>query len=247
VPIESLLVMALALGAGGLVKGATGMGLPLVALPILAAFISIPQAIAIAAVVGLLTNTWQVWRYRADMWTADFLPALLAGGAAGIAFGTWLLTALPERALAIVLATMVFLYVGLKLARPHFRLSRPAGRRLAPGIGLAAGALQGATGISAPIGVTFIHSLGLNRTAHVFAVSAMFLLFAAVQMPALTLAGIMTWPVFLQGLFALVPALLMMPVGAWLAERLSQAAFDRAMLALLAIVGLQLIVKGVAG
>ena len=32
-PLDGILVMALALGGGGLVKGATGMGLPLVALP----------------------------------------------------------------------------------------------------------------------------------------------------------------------------------------------------------------------
>ena len=78
---------------------------------------------------------------------------------------------------------MVLGYVGWALAKPHFTLSRRLGRQLAPVAGLGAGVLQGATGIPAPIGVTFIHSLRLHRTAHVFAVSAMFLLFAVVQIP----------------------------------------------------------------
>ena len=242
-PLENMLVLAVALGAGGFVKGATGMGLPLVALPILATVLSIPQAVALVTVTGVITNAWQVWRFRADLWTVDFLPGLLLTAAPGILLGTWLLTTLPERALAIVLALLLFAYAGLRLAKPSFMLSRPAGRRMAPGIGFTAGALQGATGISAPIGVTFIHALRLNRSAHVFAVSAMFLLFALVQLPALAVAGVMTGPLLVQGLVAMIPALLMMPVGAWLSGKLSQAAFDRLILALLVVVAVQLLVK----
>ncbi len=243
-PLHEILAMALALGGGGLVKGATGMGLPLVALPILAAFLGVPTGVAIIGVTGLVLNVVQVWRLRADLWTADFLPRLLLGGAIGTAAGTWVLTVLPEEALSTALGVLLVFYLGLRLANPHFVLSKPTGRKYAPAAGFAAGVLQGATGISSPIGVTFIHAMRLHRTAHVFAVSAMFLLFGLVQLPALAIAGIMTWPVFMQGLFALAPALAMMPVGAWLAGRLSQAAFDRAILALLAVVALHLLAEG---
>ena len=73
-PLENLLAMALALGVGGLVKGATGMGLPLVALPILAAFLGVQHAVALMCFPGIITNIWQVWRFRAAMWETDFLP-----------------------------------------------------------------------------------------------------------------------------------------------------------------------------
>ncbi len=245
-PLEDVVLMALALGGGGLVKGATGMGLPLIALPILAIFLSVPHAVAIMCVIGIATNALQVWRFRADLWTADFLPALLASGVVGIGLGTWLLAALPERMLSVLLGLLLVGYVVLRLISPHFALSRPAGRRLAPGVGLVAGALQGATGISSPVGVTFIHSLRLNRTAHVFAISAMFLLFSAVQLPALAFAGVMNWPVFLQGMFAIAPAVGAMPLGAWLSGKLSQRAFDRLVLVLLAVVAVQLVAKGFA-
>lgn len=245
VPLEQILVMALALGGGGLVKGATGMGLPIVALPILAAFLGVPTGVAIICVTGIVLNAVQVWRLRADLWSADFLPRLLLGGAIGTAAGTWILTALPEQALSLVLGVLLLCYLLLRLANPHVALSKRAGRRYAPAAGLGAGLLQGATGISSPIGVTFIHAMRLHRTAHVFAVSAMFLLFGLVQLPALAVAGIMTWPIFLQGLLALAPALAAMPVGAWLAGRMSQTAFDRAVLALLAVVALHLLADGV--
>jgi uncharacterized membrane protein YfcA len=244
VSIEDIALMALALGGGGLMKGATGMGLPIVALPILAAFLDVPSAVAIICVTGLFLNAVQVWNLRADLWTADFLPRLLAGGAVGTVVGTWVLTSLPERALSLVLAALLFCYLLLRLFNPHLMLSKPAGRKYAALAGLAAGTMQGATGISSPVGVTFIHAMRLHRTAHVFAVSAMFLLFGIVQLPALTVAGVMTWPLFLQGLVAIAPALAMMPVGAWLAGKLSQAAFDRAVLALLVFVGVKLLAEG---
>ena len=242
-PLEALLVMAVALGAGGLVKGATGMGLPAVAVPILASFLGVPKAVALMCLPLLVTNAWQIWRFRADLATADFLPALILAGAVGVGLGTWLITSVPERGLSLGLAVMVLIYVGWALAKPHFTLSRPLGRQLAPVAGLGAGVLHGATGISAPIGVTFIHSLRLHRTAHVFAVSAMFFLFTMVQVPALAIAGVLTWTVLLQSTLAVVPALVMMPVGSWLAGRLSQKAFDRLILALLTVVAVQLLVR----
>ena len=246
-PVETLVVMAIALGAGGLVKGATGMGLPLIALPVLASFLGVADAVALMSPCLVLTNVWQVWRFRADLWTADFLPGLLVAGAVGIAVGTVAITSLPERYLSLALSFLLLFYIGLRLAKPSFAISRPAGRRLAPAAGFGAGVLQGATGISSPIGVTFIHALRLSRSAHVFSVSAMFLLFSVVQVPALAVAGVLTWELFVLGLLAVVPAFATMPVGAWLAGRLSQAVFDRMILALLAIIGVQLMVKALGG
>jgi uncharacterized membrane protein YfcA len=242
---EILAIMALALGIGGTVKGATGMGLPVVALPILAAFLGVQHAVAIMCVPVLVTNLWQLWLYRAEVWTTRFLPALILGGAVGIVIGTWLIVSIPERALSLVLGLLVFVYIAVRLARPAFAISLEFGKRLAAPVGLVAGILQGATGISSPVGVTFVHSMRLHRTAHVFAVTAMFFMFSVVQVPALAIAGIFTWRAVIEGLIATVPALAMMPVGQWLASRLSQRAFDFIILSLLAFVALQLLVQNI--
>jgi uncharacterized membrane protein YfcA len=117
---------------------------------------------------------------------------------------------------------------------------------LAPGFGFGAGLLQGATGIGSPISVTFIHAMRLGRAAHVFAISVIFLLSTVVQVPALMVAGVMTWRIAIEGILALAPALAVMPIGNWLAGRMSQATFDRIVLALLALVALELLWKSVA-
>lgn len=243
---EQILMMALALGGGGLVKGATGMGLPIVALPILATFLNVPHAVAVVCIVAIFTNAWQAWHFRADQEASGFfLPRLVVAGAVGAAIGTWLLTSLPERALSLVLGLLLVAYIALRLANPRFVLPHHAGRRFAWPVGLSAGTLTGATGIGSPIGVTFIDSLRLHRGAHIFAVSAMFLLFSIVQIAVLIAAGIVTGPVLLQGIVGIVPALALMPVGSFLAARLSQKAFGVMVLAVLAVVAATLIDKGI--
>ncbi len=236
-------VIALALAGGALAKGATGMGLPLIALPVLTTALGLQHAIVVMTIPILVTNTWQVWTFRAEF--ADpalhFLRPMLVAGAVGVAVGTWMLTALPERWLAMALGLILLAYLALRLARPDLKIGMEAGRRAAGPLGLGAGLLQGATGISAPLGVTFIHAMRLHRPAHVGAVSAMFLALAVMQLPALAVAGLITAERLAQGLFALLPILIFMPVGQWLARRLSVAAFDRMILIFLGLIGLKLL------
>lgn len=237
------LILGMALAAGAVVKGATGMGLPLVALPVLTAFFGLQHAVGLMTVPLILTNFWQIWRFRAVRHDPRmrFLPLFLVGGAIGIGIGTWALTSLPERILVFSLGVILLAYVALKLAKPHLAVSPLIARRLGPVAGTGAGVLQGATGISAPIGVTFIHAMGFERDAHVFAVSAMFLLFSLVQLPALALAGVMQPFWLVEGFAALIPILIFMPLGQFIAGRMSRQAFDRMILIFLGLMGLKMV------
>jgi hypothetical protein len=241
---ELIIILTVALGGGGLVKGVTGMGLPLVAIPILAAFLGIAHAVAIVMMPILATNAWQLWQLRDELKRLRFLGPMLAAGSVGVFVGVWVLTTVPERALSVVLAVILFLYIGLRLAKPDFRIRERLGYLLAAPAGFVAGVLQGATGISSPVGVTFIHALREPRRAHIAAVSAMFLVFVIFHIPALLIAGIFTFERFVQSTFAILPAAAAMPLGTYLSSRLSQKAFDGIILALLAIIAVQLMSKG---
>ena len=59
-----ILVAFLSLGLGGILKGATGAGAPLVAVPALALLFDVPTAIAIFSLPNLLSNAWQGWSFR---------------------------------------------------------------------------------------------------------------------------------------------------------------------------------------
>ncbi|MHA6689417.1 sulfite exporter TauE/SafE family protein [Devosia sp. A449] len=240
---QSAIIMLVALGLGAVVKGATGMGLPLIALPVLASFFGLQHAVGLLVIPLIVTNGWQIWRFRAEASSPrlGFMPWFLICGAIGVGLGTWALIALPERALVLTLGIILLLYVALRLLTPHFSLSDAAARRWGPLAGTGGGILQGATGISSPIGVTFIHAMALGREAHVFTVSAMFLVFSVVQLPALWATGVMRPEWLVQGLLAMIPILLFMPLGQWISGRLSRQAFDRMILIFLGAIGVKML------
>jgi uncharacterized membrane protein YfcA len=246
--LSEILIIILFLGLGGMMKGATGMGLPLIAVPALAAFFGVPHALALMTVPVLTTNAWQVWRLRGHRHGLGFLAILLAASVFGVAAGTWLLVALPGEALALMMSVLILVYVAVRLLRPDLRLTLSLGRRISPAVGLAAGVLHGSTGISAPVAVTFVSALRLSRPQFVFAVSTLFLGFTVTQIPTLAAAGVLTLDRALVSAFAVAPVLMMMPVGQWLAARLSPQAFDRLILAaLVGIAGKLLVDSGIFG
>jgi uncharacterized membrane protein YfcA len=240
--IGSWAIMALALAAGAVVKGATGMGLPLIALPVLTTVFGLQHAIGLMVVPLIATNAWQVWRFRHSRHDdrLGFLPPFLLAGLVGIVLGTWALSLVAERILVMVLGLILLAYVALRLLAPRLAVTPHLARRIGPLMGAGGGLLQGATGISAPIGVTFIHAMALERESHVFAVSAMFLTYSICQLPALSLAGVMQPQWLLEGLLALVPILVFMPIGQALGHRLSRRAFDRLILIFLGLIGLKM-------
>ncbi|HWJ88156.1 MAG TPA: sulfite exporter TauE/SafE family protein [Pelagibacterium sp.] len=242
---QTLALIVVAVGAGSVAKGATGMGMPLIAIPILASLIGLQHAICVLIVPILVSNAWQIWdfrRARTDQRLAFLVPMLVACSV-GVGIGTWFLTTVPERGLALTLGLLLLGYLVLRLANPHFTLGPDLARRWALPAGLGAGVLHGSTGISAPIGVTFIHAMRLGRDAHVYATSVMFLLLGISQALSLWLAGVLRPEWLVQSAFALLPTFLFMPLGQWLAAKLSSTAFDRMILVFLGVIG----VKSVLG
>ncbi|GGK40025.1 sulfite exporter TauE/SafE family protein [Salinarimonas ramus] len=242
--LDFFLIVFLALGLGGVVKGAIGLGLPIVSIPVLAAFLGVPHALAVIVVPLVVTNAWQIVQYRAERPDAPFLLPLVLSGLVGIALGTWALAELPVETLSLTLATIVTVYIATVLAKPTFTLSPKAGRRLAPLVGIVGGTLQGATGISAPVTVTFIHAMRLTRGPFIFAVSVMFLAFSIVQGIVLAVAGFLDWWRLVEGVLALAPIALGMPLGNALAKRLSRRAFERLIVAILAVMAVRLFQTG---
>lgn len=241
--LNTIVVVALSIGAGSIVKGATGVGLPLIAVPFMASWLGIHQAIAIMLVPVLVSNLWQIGQFRRlrqDPRMGFLLPMLVAG-TVGLLFGTLLLKTLPERALFFMLGMVLLAYLAVRLAKPNFVLTPSVARSAALPVGLGSGLLHGAAGVSAPLSVPFIHAMRLERPAHIYAVSAIFLVLSVIQWPSLYVAGIMRLEWVVLGVLALIPMLVFMPIGQWLASRLPPAAFDKLILSFLGIMGVKMV------
>lgn len=235
-----LAVAIAAIALGGVLKGATGAGAPVVAVPILAMLYDVPLAVTVFAVPNLLSNVWQGWRYRAHRLPGRFTLVYAGSGAAGAVAGTWMLARMPSAALLLLTAMAVFIFIAFRLMRPDWRLGFATARRLAAPVGVAAGVLQGAAGLSAPVSVTFLNAMKLERATFIPTISAFFATMSAVQLPLLAGYGLMTPTRFLYGLGALAVIMAALPVGEALARHVPARVFDRVILILLAVVALRL-------
>jgi hypothetical protein len=237
----ALAVAAIALG--GVLKGATGAGAPIVAVPILSLLFDVQFAVTVFAVPNLVSNLWQGWAFRRARLPAGFLGAFAGGGAAGVVAGTVILATLSPWLLLLLTAGAVFIYIAFRLMRPDWRLDYPLARVLALPAGVLAGVLQGASGVSAPVSLSFLNAMKLERATFIASVSIFFAVLTAIQMATLIGYGFMTPLRFGIGLGALALIAAFMPVGAFLARVISREVFDRVILALLAVIAVRLAVS----
>lgn len=230
----------LALVLGGLLKGATGAGAPIIAIPVIAAVFDIRIAVAIMATSNMLTNIWQMWQYRGQGIGWAFTASLALSGAFGAAIGTIILAKLPLEALQLFTAAIVLAYIVLRLFRPDFSLSRATAGRLVLPVGFSAGILQGAAGISAPISLSFLNAMRLTRPSFIATVAVFFASMSAVQMSVLAVYQLMTWQILGLGVLAVVPLIAAMPLGSSAAARIGPKGFDRIILLFLALLACRL-------
>ena len=230
-----------AMAAGGVLKGAVGAGAPLIVVPLLALLYDVPFAVAMFVIPSLLGNIWQGWIYREHFLPRRFLLGFAGAGGAGAFIGSLVLANVPGDILLGGLALIVFLYLALRFARPGWVLSRSAGDRLAIPAGLLGGIMQGAGGVSAPVSVTFLNAMRLERLEFIATIAIFFATMSLVQLPTLWSLGIMTPERAALGLAAAIPLFGAMPIGAWLARHISRDVFDKIILALLAIIACRLL------
>lgn len=238
-----IVVILLAVVAGALVKAITGMGFPLVAIPVISLFVSVETAVVVIALPNVTANGLLAWRERHAWPRTRDLPVLIGTSVVGAVIGTFLLVRLPERALTLALAVAVLFYIATRLRRPDLRIDPDRATRLAPGLGLVAGVFQGGIGVSGPIVAPWIQSYRLVREAFVLSVTCLFLFSGAAQLLILAADGQYDRARTLATLAALVPAVGLIPVGTRLRDRLSSEAFDAAVLGLLGLSAIALLIR----
>lgn len=222
----------------GAVKGMLGMGLPTVAMGLLGLAMPVSQAAALLTLPSLVTNVWQALRGPHGAAMLRRLWTLQAGSVAGILAGAaWLPTDSNGWA-SLLLGACLLAYGAAGLA--GWRLPRPAPgreRRASAAVGLATGLLTAATGVFVLPAVPYLQALDLGKDQMGQALGIGFtvstLALAGVLLHGGHLAPASAW----QSLQMLLPALAGMWLGQRVRDRLSQAAFRRALFAGLALLG----------
>ncbi len=227
-----LLVLAMvAIALGAVSKGLTGVGLPILAVPIMASFTSVETAVVLMVFPGLAANGMVVLTHRHWPVLRAHRVFLLLGFCGGI-LGTWLLSELPDRWLRLILAIGLGVYLVQYFLRRNGSSTHGVPRWLAGPLGVAAGAFQGSSGISAPVVGPYYHASGLTRSHYAFAAAFTFLLFGLAQTASIPQMGLFTTERLVIGTLLIIPTLVFTQLGIHYASRISDRTFNHILLVL---------------
>ena len=238
--METLPILAIGAAAlllAGMVKGALGLGLPLVGIAILAFVMSPAQAAALLLVPIFATNLWQIATGPALWPLLRRLSGLLAAALVAT-FGSSVLlaasdTPLPRALLGFALAAYgLFMLTGLRPSVPREREWW-----LGPVVGLGTGLIAGPTGVFLVPTVAYLQAIGLEKDHLVQALSLTFLVAATALAFGLALQDLVSLEQLALSSLALIPASLGMAAGAAMRSRLDIEKFRRIFCAALVALG----------
>jgi uncharacterized membrane protein YfcA len=215
---SALAVVTLTFVLAGFVKGVIGLGLPTVAMGLLAVVMTPAQAAALLVAPSFLTNVWQAPLTR-RLW-----PMLL-----GICVGVWagggLLTADSGARASIGLGAVLALYGLLGLTAVEFAVPARLEPWLSPLIGVVTGVVTAATGVYMIPSAPYLQAIGLKKDALVRALGLSFTVATLALAASLVRQGALQISVAGASLLALAPALLGVVLGQWVRARVRSETF----------------------
>ncbi|MBB5460184.1 sulfite exporter TauE/SafE family protein [Paraburkholderia sp. Cpub6] len=234
------LLLATFMGAG-VVKGVTGMGLPTVAMGVLAATMSPLTAAAILIIPSFVTNVWQMLdgpdllRLMRRLWAMMLcivIGTLLGAGLLVVVNPIW-----SGRALGLALIA----YAAYALFVPTLSIPQRREPWLSPVIGIITGLLTGATGVFTLPAVPYVQSLGLHKNELVQALGLSFTVSTLALAGGLFFHGAFRLDQLGLSLLAVLPALVGMWLGSIVRQKISPKTFRLCFLLFLVGLGLELI------
>ena len=239
---EIAVVLAASL-LGAFVKSVTGMGYPLIAVPLITLVLGVEDAVVIVAAPNVTANALLCLGARDGRDDARDLVPLVGLGMVGAVFGTFALVSVPEEPLLLALVATIAAFVVNYVRSPELRIDPLTATRWSPGVGTVAGLMQGAVGVSGPVVATWLHGYRLPKQAYVYSVTLIFGLSGLVQLVLLGASGEFDADRTTVSLLAFVPVLAMIPVGTALRARLAGRTFERAVLLVLVASALALVAR----
>lgn len=239
--LPQLLMAGVVLFTAGLVRGLTGFGLALVAVPFLSIIISPKVVVPVVVLQTVATNVPLVYRARADVQPRRIWP-LVAGAIAGLPLGSALLVWASPDTLRLLIGTVVSLFALALMAGLRYKVRR---ERLAflP-VGFASGVLNGSSSLSGPPVILFFANQGVPPRIFRANILAFFFVSNLVAVGVFTLRGLFTSEVLITAASLFLPLAIGTAVGDVLAHRVRASAFRAITLVVVLGAGLTAVANG---
>jgi len=235
-----LIIIAAVFLLAGFVKGTIGMGLPTVAMGLLATRMTPAHALAIVIVPAIVTNIWQtfVGPYLRDILRR--LWPLLICTALGVWAGGGLLTGPYARYGTIVLGVLLVIYAILGLSKVRFHVRRENESWIGAIVGLITGVISAATGVQVIPSMPFMQAIGMEKDELIQALGVFFTTATVAQAYNLTGAGLLNTSTLIPGTIGMIAAFTGMYIGQLVRSRMDADTFRRWFLIAMLLLGIYL-------
>lgn len=241
----SLLFAAAGLIFAGVVKGTVGFGLPMIAAPVLAGFIGPRTAVVVMSLVNVVSAALIVGRARAFPIRGHLgaLTPLSLAMLGGVFAGAQLFAVLSPVLLSALVGLSAVLFA--LLTAVGVQLTVPPKRRNVAGvlIGLGAGLLAGTTSIFGPPLVMYLHTLGIPKREFVVLLNLLLGSSTLVQIASYGALGLYTGPVLESAALTGACVVIGLGFGFLLQDRVNQRVFNRFVIGVIFLVGLNLLLR----
>ena len=225
---------------GATVKGALGVGFPLIAVPLLSMYIPPQQAMGLLVVPVLASNALQAFEQGSILPVIRRMDRLLIAQFVIMFATVWWTTSMKAEDLRPFVGGSVLLAAALLMYKPQFLISKPQEAWLGIVVGAGAGFIGGVSSLTGPVVIAYLMALGLKRDAFVSHISVIYF-FTALPM-YLTMWWFDRFGLMEMGVSCL--ALLPMAAGLWMGKRLrkylNEQIFRRLLLMFLVVMSILL-------
>ena len=248
-PLDGRIVIAIAaVLLSGFAKGVTGIGLPVIGVPILVALYGDLRAVLLVTIISTAFSDVPFVVQGARQWReATFLISFIIAGIIGIALGTHLLVSVKPQFLTLTLAIVLIVFIGIQWWGKMPRIERRTAARWGWLMGFLGGALQGATGSSGPFTTSYLVSMELPRGVFLFSLNTLFLILDWTLLVSLQRLGLYTPYLYTVAALIFMLTGAGMVVGFAAGKRIDDFVFRRGVLVVLAIAVLSLLYRSLRG
>jgi len=237
-----LMVAALIILAASTVKGLTGFGFALTALPLLTIFLEPRTAVPLITVCSVFLDGYTLYEARRFVQFREILP-MLVSGIVGMILGTYFLVSLDSQVIRIAIGAVTVLFAAASMAGVRREISNA--RAASVPIGLVSGVLGGSMSISGPPVVLFFNNQKVEKTAFRANLIAYFFSLYVATVPAYVYGNLITADL-LGSSAVMVPVMFLgATLGIWLSRRVDEAAFRKIVLLLVLVTGFTTILSAI--
>ena len=236
-------IIAITFLLAGIVKGIAGMGLPTLAMGLLGTVMPPVAAASLLIVPSFITNVWQLFSGPSFASILRRLWLMMAGIMAGTIAGARLLASDNVKWTTAGLGAALIAYAAYSLLARQPMVPAKAERWSSPVVGFLTGLVTGGTGVFVVPAVPYIQALGLSRDDLIQALGLSFTVSTIALAVGLASHGAFDAGHLAMSSLAVLPALLGMWLGQVLRQRISPATFRRWFLAVLILLGLELLMR----